>query len=192
MSSPFANGMRPRALAVAVGLTVWFVLILGRQVQLQVFGHARAKAEVLGQSQNEIAVYPERGTITDRNGKILARSLPVESVYYSPSRTETPARQMEQIARLRGLLDLAEKDMARIGARVAKRSGYILIKRKIDPEIAAKAMGLGIINAEVPLAEMFGYATALRSLSQGRAVYTMQFAHYSEVPQGILEEIVKK
>lgn len=144
MSSPFANGMRPRALAVAVGLTVWFALVLGRQVQLQVFGHARAKAEVLGQSQNEIAVYPERGTITDRNGKILARSLPVESVYYSPSRTETPARQMEQIARLRGLLDLAEKDMARIGARVAKRTGYILIKRKIDPEIAAKAMDLGI------------------------------------------------
>ena len=49
-----------------------------------------------------------------------------------------------------------------------------------------------VVAAQVPLAEMFGYATALRSLSQGRAVYTMQFAHYSEVPQGILEEIVKK
>lgn len=49
-----------------------------------------------------------------------------------------------------------------------------------------------VVAAQVPLAEMFGYATALRSLSQGRAVYTMQFAHYAEVPQGILEEIVKK
>ena len=49
-----------------------------------------------------------------------------------------------------------------------------------------------VIAAQVPLSEMFGYATALRSVTQGRAVYTMQFAHYSEVPKGILEEIVKK
>src|SRR5574341_980630 len=48
-----------------------------------------------------------------------------------------------------------------------------------------------VVAAQVPLAEMFGYATALRSVTQGRAVYTMQFAHYSEVPKGILEEIVK-
>ncbi len=49
-----------------------------------------------------------------------------------------------------------------------------------------------VVAAQVPLAEMFGYATGLRSLTQGRAVYTMQFAHYSEVPKGILEEIVRK
>jgi len=49
-----------------------------------------------------------------------------------------------------------------------------------------------VVAARVPLAEMFGYATALRSVTQGRAVYTMQFAHYAEVPKGILEEIVKK
>jgi cell division protein FtsI/penicillin-binding protein 2 len=144
MRSPFSNGVRPRALAVALVLAAWFVLVLGRLVHLQVFQHAKLKAEVLGQSQNEIAVYPERGTITDRNGKILARSLPVESVYYSPSRSENPAVQMERIAGLRGLLDLADKDLARIGARVAKRSDYILVKRKVDPEVAARAMGLGI------------------------------------------------
>jgi len=144
MSSPFVNGMRPRALAVTVVLTAWFLLILGRLVHLQVFEHARLKAEVLGQSQNEIAVYPERGTITDRNGKILARSLPVESVYFSPSKGETAAREMERISGLRGLLGLTDKDMSRIGARVEKRSGYILIKRKADPEVAARAMALGI------------------------------------------------
>ena len=38
-----------------------------------------------------------------------------------------------------------------------------------------------VIGASVPLGEMFGYSTALRSLSQGRAVYTMQFSHYAEV-----------
>ncbi len=144
MRSPFANGMRPRALAVAVALTAWFVLVLVRLVHLQVFEHARLKSDVLSQSQNEIAVYPTRGTITDRNGKILARSLPVESVYFSPVRTEPPSRQMEQIARLRGILDLSAKDLARIGARVEKRSGYILIKRKADPDVAARAIALGV------------------------------------------------
>ena len=47
-----------------------------------------------------------------------------------------------------------------------------------------------IIGASVPLGEMFGYATTLRSLSQGRAVYTMQFAHYEEVPKSKAEEII--
>ncbi len=49
-----------------------------------------------------------------------------------------------------------------------------------------------VISAEVPLKEMFGYATELRSMTQGRATYTMQFAHYDQVPQAISEEITAK
>lgn len=49
-----------------------------------------------------------------------------------------------------------------------------------------------IINAEVPLAEMFGYATDLRSMSQGRATYTMEFLKYSEAPANIADAIIKK
>jgi len=52
--------------------------------------------------------------------------------------------------------------------------------------------GAQVINAEVPLKEMFGYATELRSMTQGRATYTMQFAHYEPVPQAISEEIAAK
>ena len=48
------------------------------------------------------------------------------------------------------------------------------------------------INAFVPLGEMFGYATDLRSKTQGRGVYTMEPSHYAEVPASIQEEIVKK
>ena len=48
------------------------------------------------------------------------------------------------------------------------------------------------IRALVPLAEMFGYATALRSNTQGRAVFMMQFAHYDKTPKSIMEEIIKK
>jgi elongation factor G len=49
-----------------------------------------------------------------------------------------------------------------------------------------------IINAEVPLSEMFGYATDLRSMSQGRATYTMEFLKYGEVPNNIAEGIISK
>ncbi len=49
-----------------------------------------------------------------------------------------------------------------------------------------------VIDAEVPLATMFGYATDLRSKTQGRAVYTMQFSHYEAVPSSVQEEIVAK
>jgi elongation factor G len=49
-----------------------------------------------------------------------------------------------------------------------------------------------VVNAEVPLAEMFGYATTLRSMSQGRATYTMEFAKYSEAPNSVAEAVIKK
>ncbi|MDQ7801211.1 MAG: elongation factor G [Armatimonadota bacterium] len=51
--------------------------------------------------------------------------------------------------------------------------------------------GLRVITALVPLAEMFGYATDLRSRTQGRAVYTMEFSHYEEVPAAVAEEVLK-
>jgi elongation factor G len=52
--------------------------------------------------------------------------------------------------------------------------------------------GVQVITAQVPLAEMFGYATDLRSKTQGRATYTMQFGHYAQVPNSIAETIVTK
>jgi len=48
-----------------------------------------------------------------------------------------------------------------------------------------------IVRAQVPLAEMFGYATTLRSMSQGRATYTMEFSHYAMVPSSVAESIIK-
>jgi len=52
--------------------------------------------------------------------------------------------------------------------------------------------GLKVIRAEVPLAEMFGYSTTLRSATQGRATYTMEFKHYSEAPKNVAEAIINK
>ena len=52
--------------------------------------------------------------------------------------------------------------------------------------------GMQIIRGFVPLSEMFGYATDLRSKTQGRGTYVMQFAHYEEVPKNIAETIIEK
>ncbi|HHE54246.1 MAG TPA: elongation factor G [Caldithrix abyssi] len=49
-----------------------------------------------------------------------------------------------------------------------------------------------VVTGVVPLSEMFGYATQLRSITQGRAVYTMQFSHYEQVPESIAKEIIEK
>jgi elongation factor G len=48
------------------------------------------------------------------------------------------------------------------------------------------------IKAEVPLSEMFGYSTVVRSLSQGRATYSMEFKHYSDAPKNVAEAIINK
>ena len=57
----------------------------------------------------------------------------------------------------------------------------------LEPRAGARA-----INAYVPLSEMFGYATQLRSMTQGRATYTMQFDHYDEVPRNIADEVISR
>jgi len=54
------------------------------------------------------------------------------------------------------------------------------------------AGGGKVVKAEVPLAEMFGYSTALRSATQGRATYTMEFKHYTEAPKNVAEAVISK
>ena len=54
------------------------------------------------------------------------------------------------------------------------------------------ANGVKLVKAEVPLAEMFGYSTDLRSMSQGRATYSMEFKHYAEAPKNVADAIINK
>ena len=67
-----------------------------------------------------------------------------------------------------------------------------LNRRRGQPTGMEDAPAGKIIRAEVPLSEMFGYATDVRSMSQGRATYTMEFSHYSEVPNNVAETVIKK
>jgi len=97
----------------------------------------------------------------------------------------------------------------------AQRAKLVLLEPIMDVEVVTPADYLGdvmgdlssrrgkiggmtqraqaqVIASTVPLSEMFGYSTTLRSMSQGRAVYTMQFAHYEEVPKAKADEIITK
>jgi elongation factor G len=49
-----------------------------------------------------------------------------------------------------------------------------------------------VVEAEMPLSEMFGYSTVLRSLTQGKAEFSMEFASYSQVPKGVAEQLIKE
>jgi len=67
-----------------------------------------------------------------------------------------------------------------------------LMSRRGHMEGQEDVAGTIVIRAEVPLAEMFGYSTSLRSLSQGRATYTMEFKHYTEAPKNVADSIINQ
>ena len=77
-----------------------------------------------------------------------------------------------------------EENMGDVVGDLNRRRGLI---QGMDENAAGK-----IVNAEVPLAEMFGYATDLRSATQGRATYTMEFARYAPAPNNVAKEIISK
>ncbi len=77
-----------------------------------------------------------------------------------------------------------EENMGDVVGDLNRRRGMIL---GMDENAAGK-----VVNAEVPLAEMFGYATDLRSATQGRATYTMEFAQYAEAPSAVAQGIISK
>lgn len=77
-----------------------------------------------------------------------------------------------------------EENMGDVVGDLNRRRGLIL---GMDESVSGK-----VVNAEVPLAEMFGYATSLRSATQGRATYTMEFLKYSEAPRNVADEVIAK
>lgn len=77
-----------------------------------------------------------------------------------------------------------EANMGDVVGDLNRRRGLIL---GMDENVMGR-----VVNAEVPLSEMFGYATALRSATQGRATYTMEFLKYQEAPRNVADEVIAK
>ena len=87
---------------------------------------------------------------------------------------------MEPIMRVE--INLPDEYLGDVMGNVSSRRGNLLGMETIN--------GSQEIRAEIPLSEMFGYATDLRSRTQGRGQYTMTFDHYSEVPRNVAEKII--
>jgi elongation factor G len=87
---------------------------------------------------------------------------------------------MEPIMKLEVLTP--EENMGDIVGDLNRRRGQV---NNMDDRAGAK-----VVKAEVPLSEMFGYVTSLRTLSSGRATSTMEFSHYAETPSNISETVI--
>jgi elongation factor G len=110
----------------------------------------------------------------------LSFELAAKMGYKSAARA-AKAVLMEPIMKLEVLTP--EENMGDIVGDLNRRRGQV---NNMDDRAGAK-----VIKAEVPLSEMFGYVTALRTLSSGRATSTMEFSHYAETPSNIAEEVIK-
>lgn len=155
------SGIRRRTKLLALGFGLWFVVIVVRLVELQVFDHAKLEAEARDQNRNQRVVRPRRGAILDRNGHILARSLPVFSAFLRPERGETEPDQAAKIEALAPLLDLDAGDRARILQQVRNGDSFIWLKRKIDDGDAARLR-------ELKLKGVFFETENRRTYPQGR------------------------
>jgi cell division protein FtsI (penicillin-binding protein 3) len=148
MRTFYESDIRKRTLVLSFILAAWAAVVALRLVQIQVFGHARAKAAVLDQNRDKITMEPRRGTIFDRNGEILACSLPAVSVNIRPVEKETPADERKKVRSLQGLLGLSEKEVATILDRLKDKIKFTPVKAKIPLEEAARVVALKLPGVE--------------------------------------------
>jgi cell division protein FtsI/penicillin-binding protein 2 len=140
-----AHRLNKRALVAAIGVIAWFLLITGRLVELQLFRHHELKNEAADQNRYLREIWPPRGTITDCQGTILARSLPFPSVFLTRESQEKKEAVLSKLAELETFLPLSPRDKQRIKNRLENGDRFIWIKRKISWELAEK-----VKKAQIP------------------------------------------
>ena len=163
MRTFYESDIRKRALVLSFILAAWAAVVALRLVQIQVFGHARSKTAVLDQNRDKITMEPRRGTILDRNGEILACSLPAVSVNIRPVEKETPTEERAKIRALQGLLGLSGKEVSTILGRLKDNSSFTYVKKKISEEEAGRVKALKLPGVEFEPATRRHYP--LRSLA---------------------------
>ena len=144
MKNPREKKINTRIFILLFFLSLWVGVIVLRLVELQVINHTEAKAKVLDQNHDVEALFPQRGTIFDRSGTILARSLPRPSIFYYPPKDESLESHRKKINKLRRILGLSSKNLASIYSRIKKGKSFIWIKRKVDEETAARVKELDL------------------------------------------------
>jgi cell division protein FtsI/penicillin-binding protein 2 len=152
MRTFYESDIRRRTLVLVLAIAGWALVVALRLVQVQVFGHARAKAAVLDQTRDLITMEPRRGNILDRNGEILACSVPAARVFIRPVAKETAAETRAKVQRLQKELGLTEAETAPLLERLRAKAGFSYVptsSRKFSEEEAARVMALKLAGVDV-------------------------------------------
>jgi elongation factor G len=142
---------------------------------------AMARGIQAGYPVEDVKVTVYDGSYHDVDSSEMAFKLAASMGFREGCRKAKPII-LEQLMKVE--VEVPEDYMGDVIGDVAKRRGQVT---GMDDRAGNK-----IVNAFVPLSEMFGYSTDLRSMTQGRATYAMEFDHYEEVPQNVAKEIIEK
>lgn len=142
MRTYYETGVRRRTLALGLLVAGWAAIVLFRLVQVQVLGHARAKAAVEAQTRDRTPLDAPRGDILDRDGAILACSLPAASIYVHHIAEENPAQEEAKVRRLQAELGLTDKQAAYVLGRLKSGAAFTYVKKKVPEEEAARVLAL--------------------------------------------------
>ena len=144
------------------------------------FRQAMKNGPLAGFEMDSMKVVLKDGSFHPVDSDSLSFELAAKIGYKSAAKNCRPVL-MEPIMKLEVLTP--EENMGDIVGDLNRRRGQV--------NNMSDRAGSKVIKADVPLAEMFGYVTALRTLSSGRATSTMEFSHYAETPSNIAEEVIK-
>jgi len=140
-----------------------------------------AAGVIAGYPVTDVKVTLLRGAHRDLDGSVAAFKLAGAAAFKEGMRKARPTL-LEPIMNVM-VVTRPEVSMGDVSGDLSRRRGVL---QSIEDTPAGK-----VVRARVPLAEMFGYATALRSLSQGRATYTMEFSQYAEAPATVSQHVIK-
>lgn len=149
MRTFYENDIRRRVKILSFLLAGWGALVALRLVEIQVLGHGRAKAAVRKQARDTVKIEPRRGNILDRNGEILACSLPAPSVALHHLDKETPAEEHDKVLKLKSVLALSDADVSRILDRLREGATYTYVKKKCLEADAARVLALKLPGVEL-------------------------------------------
>lgn len=149
MRTFYEADIRKRIKILTFILAGWAAIVALRLVQVQIFGHAQAKAAVIRQAQEVVKVEPRRGNILDRNGEILASSLPSPSVAIRPVDKETAEATRRKVLTLKKELDLSEAQVAYVLGRLREGYTYTYVKNKILDADAVRVMAPKLPGVEL-------------------------------------------
>ena len=137
---------------------------------------------VAGYKLVDVSVELYDGSYHDVDSSEIAFKIAASQAFQEAARKANPAL-LEPIMKVEVVTP--EKFMGDVNGNISSKRGQV-------ESMEDRGEGMKVIEAKVPLSEMFGYTTTLRSMTEGRATSAMEFDHYATVPQNVAKEIIEK